>query len=134
MTPLRETLLKLCRREDLTRTVGELGRVAAQHERELAAQQVGETREEAAQIDARIREPRNRREDLGRAPGGDVIEDLQVLVLRDQSERIAHSIGGESTVAEGENLVGETERVAHGAVGGAREERQRVALPLRHLC
>ena len=31
------------RREDLARMVGELGRVAAQHERQLAAQQVGET-------------------------------------------------------------------------------------------
>ena len=66
---------------------------AAEHDGELRAQHVGEAGEEAAEIDARFGEPRDRREDVGGAPLGDDVEERDELVFGHEAERVAHALG-----------------------------------------
>ena len=70
----------------------------------------------------------DRGEDIGGPALEDDVEQGEILVLGDQSQRFAHARGGEGAVAEGERLVGEGEGVAHRAVGGAGEHGQRLGL------
>ena len=46
----------------------------------------------------------------------------------DETERVAHAVRGHAAVAHRQHLVGEAERVAHRAVGGARDRRERFGL------
>ncbi len=121
------------RRECFARMIREIRCIAAEYQRELAAQEIRQPREEAAEIGAGIREPRDCREHFRCASRCDVFQDVQILIFRNEAERIAHALSGERPLAERQHLIGEAERIAHRAVRGARQECERVVLPLHLL-
>ena len=108
-------------REPLPRALGHLGRGTAQFDRELRAQDVRDSREERAEVDPGVGEARHDREHVARSPLGDDVEQLEELVLGNEAQRIAHALGGDAAFAHRQHLVGEAERIAHRAVGCARD-------------
>ena len=113
--------------------VGEVRQRASEDARELRAQQVREVSEEDREVDAMVGEAGDRSKDVAGAPLSDDIEQRQMLVLMHEPEGLAHSFGGDHPAAEGEDLIGEREGVAHGTVGGAREHPKGIGLRLEPL-
>ncbi len=109
--------------------LGNLGCHAAKRDGELRAQHVGETREHAGEIHARLRELGHRRKHITRAMLGDDVEHRDELVFGNEAECVADAIGGDAAfAAHGQDLIGETQRVAHRSVRRAGDRRKRLRL------
>ena len=119
--------------EFFLQSLGHVRERAAQHHGELRAQEIREIREEDREIDPEIGESRDGGEYIPGPALDDDVEQRQMLVLVHEPERLAHALGGDPAAAERQHLVRERERVAHGAVGGAREHRERVGIGLDAL-
>ncbi len=117
-----------CRRD------GDSFRLAVQNDRQLRAKNIREAGEENAEVDSRIRELRDRGKNLSRPVAGDDVDDSQELVFGDEAESFAHAIGRHRPLANRDHLIGETEGIAHGSVGGAGDHRQRILRCLDALC
>src|SRR5690606_36653828 len=91
------------------------------------AQRVGEAAVELGEVVALVEEALDEAEDVAVAAVGDDAEQLQIQLLAHEAEDLAHVVGGDGAVGgEGADLVEEGERVAHPALGAARDRDERV--------
>ncbi len=95
-------------------------------DRKLRAKHVGKAGEKSAEVDALRREPAHRREDIGGATLGDDGRVSRGTRLPARGRAQCAQLGGDAAFAERDHLIGERERVAHRAVGGARDHGERV--------
>src|SRR6185503_5269280 len=71
-----------------------------QHDRQLRAQNVGESRKKNSEVATGVRQLRHRAENLAGAMTGDDVEDGEEFVLGDQPKSFAHALAGYRSVSD----------------------------------
>ena len=122
--------------QELLRVVGDgerLGHVPHVLDEEQMAQVLEQVRDEPAQVLPALRELVEEEERPGRVVVDDHVAEPEQRLLVDRADELEHRLRVDGVVRRGGELVERRDRVAEGAAGGARDQRQRRVLGLDAL-